>query len=54
MIEPFSGASLPKTGIFAVLAGDFHRIPPTSREIGSTETGRRMAKPAIGGPFFRY
>jgi hypothetical protein len=53
MIEPISGRSLPKTGIFAVLARDFPRIWSSFREIGSTETGRRIANARHWQAFLR-
>ena len=37
-------SSLPESGIFAASARDFPRIRPSFGEIGSTETGRRIAK----------
>jgi hypothetical protein len=39
-----SGASLPKTGIFAVAAGDFRHIGLGFSEFGSLETVQQIAK----------
>jgi hypothetical protein len=42
--NPVSGVGLPKTGIFAVAAGDFRLIRPSVRTFGSVETVLRIAK----------
>jgi hypothetical protein len=46
-----SGASLPKTGIFAVVAGDFCRNGLRVRHFRSSETGAELQKRANGGLF---
>jgi hypothetical protein len=42
--NPVSGASLPKTGIFTVTAGDFRQISLGFGELGSLEKVHRIAK----------
>src|ERR1700733_13226634 len=49
--NPVSSESLPKTGIFAVVAGDFSRKGLRVLEFGSSETGAELQKPAKSGPF---
>jgi hypothetical protein len=46
-----SGASLPKTGIFAVAAGDFRHIGLGFSEFGSLETVQQIAKARQLWPF---
>jgi hypothetical protein len=46
-----SGACLPKTGIFAVVAGDFCRNGLRVRPFGSSETGAELQKRANSGLF---
>jgi hypothetical protein len=46
-----SRASLPKTGILAVVTRDFCRIGLSVREFGSSETGAELQKPANSGLF---
>jgi hypothetical protein len=46
-----SGACLPKTGIFAVVAGDFCRNGLRVRHFRSSETGAELQKRANGGLF---
>jgi hypothetical protein len=46
-----SGACLPKTGIFAVVAGDFCRNGLRVRHFRSSETGAESQKRANGGLF---
>ena len=52
-IEPVSAESLPKTGIFAEMDGDFWRFPPHVRQSGSPETKANARKAGISGPFWR-
>ena len=51
VIEPVSGDSLRKTGVFADKAGDFRRFPPQVRRSGSPETKANARKAGISGPF---
>jgi hypothetical protein len=46
-----SGADLYKTGIFAVVAGDFCLDGLRLRQFGSSETGAELQKPANSGLF---
>jgi hypothetical protein len=46
-----SGRCLPKTGIFAVFAGDFCRNGLRVRHLGSSETSAELQKPANSGLF---
>jgi hypothetical protein len=50
--NPISGRCLPKTGIFAVFAGDFCRNGLRVRHFGSSETDTELQKPANCGLFF--
>lgn len=47
-----SSESLPKTGIFAVVAGDFSRNGQRDLRFGSSETGTELQKPANSGLFW--
>ena len=46
-----SGESLPKTGIFATVAGDFYRNWLGVLDFGSSETSTELQKRANSGPF---
>lgn len=50
-IQLVSSESLPKTGIFAVVAGDFFQNGLRDLQFGSSETGAELQKPANSGLF---
>jgi hypothetical protein len=46
-----SGLSLPKTGVFAEMVGDFRHFARPVRPIGSVETESNARKPAVSHPY---